>query len=71
MITWFMIPEIWCKLDGQTDGQSDGKKWHIEVGAPPKNIIQRESLIQLIIAYHYVKPCCLEVFCIYAGTNIN
>ena len=31
-----MVPEIWCTTDGwQTDGQ---KKWHIEVGASPKNL---------------------------------
>ena len=34
MIKWCMAPEIWCTTDRQMDGQ---KKWHIEVGAPPKN----------------------------------
>ena len=29
MIRWCTVPEIWCRTDGQ-------KKWHIEVGAPPK-----------------------------------
>ena len=29
MIRWCTVPEIWCTTDGQ-------KKWHIEVGAPPK-----------------------------------
>ena len=33
VITWRMIPEIWCITVGQTDKQ---KKWHIEVGAPSK-----------------------------------
>ena len=33
MIRWCMVPEKWCVTDRQTDGQ---KKWHIEVGAPPK-----------------------------------
>ena len=33
MIIWYMVPEKWCVTDKQTDGQ---KKWHIEVGAPPK-----------------------------------
>ena len=36
MITWCTVPEIWCATDGRTDRQ---KKWHIEVGAPPKNFI--------------------------------
>ena len=38
MIRWCMVPEIWCAMDGQMDRWMDGqKKWHIEVGAPPKN----------------------------------
>ena len=38
MITWCTVAKIWCTTDGWTDGQTDGqKKWHIEVGAPPKN----------------------------------
>ena len=38
MIRWCMVPDIWCTTDGPTDWQTDGqKKWHIEVGAPPKN----------------------------------
>ena len=37
MIRWYIVPEIWCAMDGQTD--TDGwKKWHIEVGAPPKKL---------------------------------
>ena len=30
-----MVPEIWCAMDGQTDGW---KKWNIEVGAAPENL---------------------------------
>ena len=38
MIRWCMVPEIWCTMDGRTDRWMDRrKKWHIEVGAPPKN----------------------------------
>ena len=38
MIRWYMVPEIWCATDGQTDRQTDRwKKWHIKVSAPPKN----------------------------------
>ena len=33
MITWCTVAEIWCATNGQTNGR---KKWHIEVGAPPK-----------------------------------
>ena len=43
MIRWCTVPGIWCTTDGQTDGWMDErtnewKKWHIEVGVPPKNI---------------------------------
>ena len=35
MFRWCTVPEIWCMTD---DGRTDKrKKWHIEVGAPPKN----------------------------------
>ena len=34
MIRWCTIPEIWCTTDGWPDAQ---EKWHVEVGAPPKN----------------------------------
>ena len=33
MIRWCKVPEIWCAMDGWTDGW---KKWHTVVGAPPK-----------------------------------
>ena len=33
MFLWCTVPKIWWA----TDGRKDGKKWHIEVGAPPKN----------------------------------
>ena len=36
MIRWCTAPEIWCATDGQTDRQ---KKWHREVGSPPKKEI--------------------------------
>ena len=32
MIRWCMVSKVWCT----TDGRTDRKKWHIEVGAPPK-----------------------------------
>ena len=28
MIRWYTVPEIWCT--------TNGRKWHIELGAPPK-----------------------------------
>ena len=38
MIKWYKVSEIWCANDGRTDGRTDGRKrWHIEVGAQPKN----------------------------------
>ena len=38
MIRWCSVPEIRCMTHRSTDIQMDGgtKKWHIEVGAPPK-----------------------------------
>ena len=39
MSRWSTVPEIWCVTDGRTDGWTDTqKKWHIEVGAPHKNL---------------------------------
>ena len=34
MIRWRTVLKIWCGTDERTDGR---KKWHVEVGAPPKN----------------------------------
>ena len=46
MITWCMVPEIWCMTDGRTDRW---KKWHIKVGAPANNNNKKEKhLTQLI-----------------------
>ena len=40
MIRWCTVPEICCVTEGWRDGQTkrtDGrKKWHIELGVPPK-----------------------------------
>ena len=42
MFTRCMVAEIWCTMDWLTDGRTDrGKKWHIEVGVPPKNTTER------------------------------
>ena len=46
MIRWCTVPEIWCAIDRQTDGW---KKWHKEVGAPPKNQVNHK--------YIYKNPC--------------
>ena len=40
MIRWCTIPEIWCMMDRWTDGW---KKWHREVGAPPKNLKKKQK----------------------------
>ena len=48
MIRWWTVPEIWCAMDRQTDrqtdrstdGWTDRKKWHIELGAPPKKVLE-------------------------------
>ena len=48
MIRWCMVPKIWCTTDGRTDRRTDAlKNWHIEVGAPPKNL---DMAIQQIFA---------------------
>ena len=40
MITCCTVPEIWCAIDGWTDRRTDGrKKWHVEVGVPPKKVM--------------------------------
>ena len=37
MIRWCTVPETWCMTDRQTNRWMDRwKKWHMEVGAPPK-----------------------------------
>ena len=41
MIRWCMVPEIWCATNEQTDGW---KKWHKEIGAPPKNVFCQNPL---------------------------
>ena len=35
MIRWCTVPEIWCGMNGRTNGL---EKWHVGVGSPPKNI---------------------------------
>ena len=40
MITCCTVPEIWCAIDGWTDRRTDRrKKWHVEVGVPPKKVM--------------------------------
>ena len=48
MIRSCTVPEIWCVTDGRMDWLADGrtdvrKKWHIEVGAPPKKRTRHRS----------------------------
>ena len=74
MIRWCMVLEIWCATDGwtETDGQrrmdregwtdrlTDGwKKWHIEVGAPPKKCMEISSFctsVPKIMTICYIIP---------------
>ena len=50
IIRWCTVPEICCVMDGQTDGwMNRWKKWHIEVGAPPKNLIVCKNQVKSII----------------------
>ena len=57
------VPEIWCAMDGRTDIRRDGRtdgKWHIEVGAPPKNLELTETSV-LSLTHRPIcsaeKPC--------------
>ena len=44
MSRWSTVPEVWCVTDGRTDGWTDAqKKWHIEVGAPHKNLNSKKA----------------------------
>ena len=57
MIRWCIISEICCTTDRQMDRQTGGqKKWHIEVGAPPK---KKYILYSLILT----KPKGIMPFC--------
>ena len=54
MIRWCTVTEICYATDGRTDGQTDGwtdrrKKWHIEVGAPPKKSTKISFLLKIIL----------------------
>ena len=73
MTTWCTVPEIWCTMDGWTDGRLDRqtdwwiegqtdqqKKWHIEVGAQPKKKLKRIYLFRCIFFAFALKS---TVFC--------
>ena len=47
MIRWCMVRGIWYATDGWTDGR---KKWHIEVGGPPKKI-NMSNRVQLSLGW--------------------
>ena len=46
--SWDLVHGGWSdrqiQMDGQMDGQTDKKKWHIEVGAPLKEDIRNKTL---------------------------
>ena len=39
MITWCMVPEIWCPTDGQTYRWTEKVTYTVEMSTPPKNVI--------------------------------
>ena len=41
IITWCTVPEIWCMRYRRTDG----RKWYIEVDAPPKNSLPFKKIL--------------------------
>ena len=49
MVTWLMIPEIWCIRYRRTDRW---KKWHLELGAPPKNLQLFSSILAIWLKHH-------------------
>ena len=50
MSRWCTVPEIWCTTDRWMD-RGRQKKWHIEVGAPPKKT-PRWLLLKPVDAKH-------------------
>ena len=45
MDRWCMVTQIRCATDEWMDGRTDGrKKWHIEVGTPPKKCCRKKIL---------------------------
>ena len=44
MIIWCMVLEIWCATDRRT------KKWHLEVGTPPKKYIIKLNILKCLDA---------------------
>ena len=46
--SWDMLRD--GQTDGRTDGQTDGwKKWHIEVGAPPKKKVFLKDILSITV----------------------
>ena len=65
MIRWCMVPEIWCATDSRTDRWTE--KWHIEVGAPPKNPKNQnfekwKNLLEILSFYSCV-PKIIIIWC--------
>ena len=62
MIRQCMVPEIWCTMDGQTDRR---KKWHIEVGTPPKNKTDELELVKgKRRQFLYCLFCFISMYCV-------
>ena len=71
MVTWWMVPEIWCTTDRKKYKQTDKwidrwKKWHIKVGAPPKNQevynIKKANINKFLTAlWHFLENSLLDI----------
>ena len=55
MVTWPMVPEIWCITYRRTDGW---KKWHLELGVPPKNLQLFSSTLAIWLRHHLKMSYC-------------
>ena len=55
MVTWPMVPEIWCITYRRTDGW---KKWHLELGVPPKNLQLFSNTLAIWLRHHLKMSYC-------------
>ena len=62
--SWDMVHDRWT--DRQTVRR---KKWHIEVGAPPKNVTSEKKSSVLHYFYGIFQPFAVDCFCVFQRKN--